>query len=129
MGRKGSAENGLTPAVRRRLAEVRACERSGESLKAYAARQGISASVLYEAKRHARKLGLLPPHRADRTTTARDTRPVQAPRFVEATLRPTPNETAPAWRLRLPGGEVLESHTPLAVDDALRLIDRLGGRR
>ncbi len=129
MGRKGSARGGVSPTLGKRLAQIEACERSGESLKAYAARHGLSPHTLYQAKKQARRLGLLAPHRADQKAGTVEPEQARATRFVEAITRPAPSEAPPAWRLRLGGGEVLESRTPLDLEDALRLIDRLGGRR
>ena len=48
--------------LRKQLEQIRACERSGETLKTYAARHGISVHALYEAKKKARQQGLLPAH-------------------------------------------------------------------
>jgi len=135
MGRKGSNEKSTvakaSPLLRDRVAAIRACERSGETLNAYAARTGVSVSTLYEAKRRARSLGLLPPYRSARRRAA--TKPPSwesgATRFVEATVRPAPRDEAFAWRLRFPGGEILEATTPLGGDETLRLIELLRGRR
>jgi len=108
----------LSATVSRRLATIEGCERRGEALKAYAARTGQSAGVFYEAKRAARRAGVLPPARGAKRPV-RDTAARRAPRpFVEA-VAPRPTGAAPstlgavAWRLRLPGGAVLESTTPL----------------
>ena len=54
MARSGSGKAALTPRTRERLAAVRACEKSGETLKSYAARQGLSVHSLYQAKKVAR---------------------------------------------------------------------------
>lgn len=140
MGRTRSSEKSTVakalPLLRDRVAAIRACERSGETLKAYAARTGVSASTLYEAKRQARSLGLLPPHRSARrpTATKQPSRESGATRFVEAIARPTSPRPASqddpfAWRLRFPGGEILEVGTPLSGDDARHLVELLGGRR
>jgi transposase-like protein len=66
MGSKSSRGGGTPVTLRKRLAQVRACERSGESLRAYAARHDLSVHALYAAKRTARQQGLLPPHGAER---------------------------------------------------------------
>jgi hypothetical protein len=109
------------------LAQVRDCEKSGESLKAYADREGISVHALYQAKKLARRQGLLPPHRGpeSKSAKAKQRRPS---RFVEAVRPPVPREPGPAWRLRLAGGEVLESSTPLGIDETLALVGALRGR-
>ena len=135
MGREGSSERSAvakaSPLLRDRVAAIRACERSGETLKAYAARTGVSVSTLYEAKRQARSLGLLPPYRSARhpTATKQPSRESGTTRFVEATVRPAPRGEAFAWRLRFSGGEILEAMTPLGPGEAVRLVELLGGRR
>jgi len=108
----------VSPTVARRLATIEGCERRGESLKAYAARTGQSVAVFYEAKRAARRVGVLPAARdAKRPTRDWEARPTPR-RFVEAVVQ-RPEGGAPttagrvAWRLHLPGGAVLESATPL----------------
>lgn len=130
MGSRKSGGGEASARLRKRLAQVRACEQSGETLKAYAAQHGISVHSLYQAKKQARKRGLLP---AYGTQKARAARPKRAPRprFVEAIASPiTPIDSAPAlaWRLRLRSGDVLESSTPLDADVTLRLIEALRAR-
>jgi len=135
MGRKGTSEKSraakASRLLRERVAAIRACERSGETLKAYAARMGMSVASLYEAKRQARSLGLLPRYRSARrrASTKQPSRESGEVRFVEATLRPAPRGEAPAWRIRFSGGEILEVGTPLSGDDARHLVELLGGRR
>jgi hypothetical protein len=127
MGRTRSVSGAASPTLRGRLAQVRDCEKSGESLKAYADREGISVHSLYQAKKLARRQGLLPPHRGpeSKSAKAKQRRPS---RFVEAVRPPVPREPGPAWRLRLAGGEVLESSTPLGIDETLALVGALRGR-
>lgn len=119
------SKNGtLSPVNRKWLGIVRACEQSGESLTRYAKRKGVSIHALYQAKKRARELGLLPPHRktsAQPASRGRD----RPPRFVEAVQRAQPLEASAAWRVRLPGGGVIESMTPLTIDDAMRLVESL----
>ena len=126
----GSAKAGagrLSPTLRKRLEQVKACEKSGESLKAYAERQGVSVHALYQAKKLARRNGLLPPHRGSESKLAKP-KQRRPSRFVEAVRPPVGREPGPAWRLRLAGGEVLESSTPLGIDETLALIEALRGR-
>lgn len=125
MGSKNSRRVRASANLRKRLAEVRACEKSGESLKDYAARRGLSVHMLYQAKKVARQQGLLAPHR---TEPVRRTRSKAGPRarFIDAVLRDEARPSAVAWRLRLPTGVVLESGTPLAPDEIIRLVDALG---
>jgi transposase len=127
MGSKGSSSGGASAILRKRLAQIRACEQSGESLKAYAERHGLSVHVLYGAKRVARQRGLLPPHRVEKARAARSTRE-EAPRFAEAIARTRVSDSGSAWRLRFAGGEALESRTPLGIEEALRLIEAVRGR-
>jgi transposase len=115
----------LSPANRKWLAEVRACEKTGESLKGYAERKGVSVHALYQAKKRAREQGLLPPHQPGKTQPA-SPRPDRPPRFVEALHHAEPREMyATSWRVRLPGGALFESMVPLSIDDAVRLVESL----
>jgi hypothetical protein len=121
-----SKSNGgaLSVANRKWLAEVRACEKSGESLSSYAERKGVSVHALYQAKKRARELGLFPAHRERKggSSSPRRSRPR---RFVEAIRRVEAFEPAVAWRLRFPGGVIFESVAPLNNDDVLQLVDLL----
>ena len=128
MGSRKSGGREASARLRKRLEQIRACEESGETLKAYAARQGISVHALYQAKKQARKRGLLSAHGTPR---ARATRPKRArrSRFVEAIAAPIDSAPALSWRLRLRSGDVLESSTPLDADVTLRLIEALRVRR
>ncbi len=126
----GSGKTGagrLSPTLRKRLERVKACEKSGESLKAYAERQGISVHALYQAKKLARRHGLLPSPRGSESKSAKP-KQRRPSRFVEAVRPPVGREPGPAWRLRLAGGEVLESSAPLDIDEALALVEALRGR-
>jgi hypothetical protein len=125
MGSKRSRRAAGSLTLRERLAEIEACEDSGESLKAYAIRRGISVHSLYQAKKMARQQGLLPPHRNEKTKSSR-TKAVRPPRFVEATSVLSSRPPSAAWRVHFAGGEILESNTPLGVEVALRLIESLG---
>ena len=129
MGSKRSRSATGSPLLRKRLAEIQSCEDSGESLKAYATRRGIAVQSLYQAKQMARQQGLLPLHRsqkAKRQTKTPHTKAVRPPQFVEATAVVSSRPSSATWRVRFPGGEVLESNTPLDVEVALRLIESLG---
>ena len=125
MGSKRSRRAAGSPALRRRLADIQSCEDSGESLKAYATRRGISVHSLYQAKKMARQQGLLPPHRTPKGESSR-TKAAPPLRFVEASAVVSSRPPSAAWRVRFAGGEVLESNTPLDVEIALRLIESLG---
>jgi len=127
MGSKKPGGGEVSASLRKRLEQIEACEQSGESLKAYAARHGISVHALYQAKKQARQQGLLPAHGPKKTRPARPNRP-QRSRFVEAVAAPAAPTPGCAWRLRLRSGDVLESSTPLADDETLRLIKVLRAR-
>lgn len=127
MGKARSGSEATSPLLRERLARIRTCEKSGESLKAYAERNGLSVHALYQAKKAARQAGLLPPHRRSDSKPARRPKRCKPARFVEAVATPLARERGPAWRLRLPGGEVLESSTALSLDQTLELIEVLRG--
>ncbi len=130
MGSKSSRRDRASANLRKRLAEVRACEEAGESLKGYAKRRGLSVHMLYQAKKLARQQGLLPAHKAKPVARKRSKahhQPHQS-RFVEAVLRSEAREPAVAWRLRLSTGVVFESATPIAPDEIIRLVDSLQAR-
>ena len=127
MSSSRSREGGLSPTLRKQLAHIRACEKAGETLKSHAERQGLSVQALYEARRRLRKQGILAPQPTRAAASAAPQREPM-PRFVEAIRRVDAREGGVAWRVRFSGGEVLESTTPLRVDEALRLVDVLGRR-
>ena len=122
-----SAESRLSPTLRKGLAHIRSCEKSGETLKSYAERKGLSVGSLYEAKKKLRVHGVLAPHGEPPAAPAR-LRESRPPRFIEAVRRGDAREGAVSWRVRFSGGELLESTRPLSLDDALRLIETLKGR-
>ena len=122
-----SREGGLSPTLRKQLAQIRASEKAGETLKSYAEHQGLSVHALYEARRRLRKQGILAPH-PKRAAASKTSQGQPAPRFVEAIRRVDAREGGAAWRVRFSGGDVLESATPLRIDEALRLVDVLGRR-
>jgi hypothetical protein len=127
MGSKKSKKAGDSGPMRSRLAHIRSCEKSGESLKAYAERHGLSVHGLYQAKKLARQEGLLPPHRGSglpRKSRKKNPAPV---RFAEAVVGARDLGAVPSWRLRLPTGVVIESHTALEPDQLLHLIRALRG--
>ena len=129
MGSKRSRGGGPSAKLRKRMVQLEACEKSGESVKAYAKRHGLSVDVLYQAKKEARRQGLIPPHRSP--NPGRSAQPPKAvlTRFVKAVRRTdAPVVQGFVWRLRFPGGEVLESSTPLSADVAVLLLKSLGRR-
>lgn len=129
--RSGGRTGRVSPAVSRRLKQIEACRRRGESVKAYAERTGQSVYPFYEARREARRAGVLPVS----PTRKRSQRPTElAPgagrRFVEAVVRRDPvaeiRKDVVGWRLRLPGGAVLEAATPLDAPALDRLLTAFG---
>ncbi len=106
MGRARSSEKSTgakaSPLLRDRVAAIRACERSGETLNAYAARTGVSVSTLYEAKRRARSLDScrrigVPAARRRRSSQARRVAPRASSRRPSGRLRetkPSPGDCA-----------------------------------
>jgi len=122
MAGKKNESQGLSRTVERRLAEIAACERRGEPVKAYAERTGQSVYPLYEAKRQARRAGVLAPHRGKERRPAVRRTSRDAPRFVEAVVATPPSAGPLSWRLRLPSGAVLESSTPLDTASLERLV-------
>lgn len=123
----------VSQTVSRRLKQIEACRQRGETVKAYAERTGQSVYPFYEASREARRAGVLP---ADGTRKQPQKPTELAPgtsrRFVEAVvLRDSVAEVrkdAVAWRLRLPGGAVLEAATPLDAPALDRLLAAFGGK-
>lgn len=135
MARNRSKTDILSPKVRERLAQAEACEASGETLKSYAKRHGLSVDALYQAKKVARQQGLIPPYRGKpvpqtakpmKALPMRSTRFIPAVRKADAPLEEIADQIA--WRLRFTGGEVLESGTRLSLDETLALIDKIRGR-
>ncbi len=113
--------------LRKRLEQIEACEKSGESLKAYARRHGLSVDALYQAKKVARRQGLIAPYHHQGTGRAKGSSASSPSRFVKAIRRTdAPGSQGTAWRLRFSGGEVLESSTPLSTDVVRLLLDTLG---
>jgi transposase-like protein len=127
MGSKRSEAVGVSGKLRHQLAHIRASEKSGETLKEYAGRHGLSVHALYQAKKVARQQGLLPPHRRG-PSRAPVTKKKSAPlRFAEAVALPQRSASSPAWRLRLASGDVLESDTALESQGLAHLIQALRG--
>ncbi len=125
MGSKNSRRDRASANLRKRLAVIRACEKSGESLKDYAERQGLSVHMLYQAKKVARQQGLLAPHGAEPARRTRSKARPRRPRFVDVVRREEARQPAVAWRLRFSTGVVFESETSLGPDEILRLVAAL----
>jgi len=120
--------DGLSATLRKHLDVIEACEQSGEPLKRYAERMGVSIHTLYQAKKELRKKGVLPPPKRQRGKVRKPRRGVQhGPRFVEAVPRRSEGAAVnPTWRLRLPTGVVFESTTAITADEIVRLARALG---
>ena len=127
MGTKRSRKGEGRETLRDRLAHIRACEKAGGSLKAYAERHGLSVHPLYQAKKIARQRGLLPPYASE--GARRPVKKKSSPGlFAEAVVvRPRDLGVGPTWRLRLASGDVLEGHSPLERGELVHLLRALRG--
>ena len=127
MASKGRRRAAASATLRERLKQIEACEKSGESLKAYAHRHGLSVDALYQAKKEGRRQGLIPPYPRPSRGRARGSLAARHSRFVKAIRRTdAPASQSTAWRLRFSSGEVLECDAPLSADVARLLLDTLG---
>lgn len=106
MGTKRST-TGLTPRQREWLDHLRACAESGETVRAYAKRQGFSEHGMYQAAKELRKRGVLPP--VSRGSKAKSAAFVKVSPSVQPRL-PSP------WRVRLSNGVVLEGSGALGTE-------------
>ena len=107
--RRSTAEKDLSTRQRYWLKHLRAADRKGEPLAAYAERLGLSKSSLYEAKRRLRALGVISSV-PERTTSS--------PEFGRGE-RPEASRVRASLRVRLGSGALLEwSEAPRG--DALR---------
>ena len=112
----------LSVGQREWLQHLRAAERSGVTIKAYAAAHGLSVHSLYAAGKRLRHRGLLEPRIRRRSTGV-------ARAFVKVESATARRDAGPAWRIRLPSGLVFESSAPLAHDDLLSLLATLAAPR
>ena len=119
---KEPSEAALTPGQREWLQHLRAAERSGETIKDYAARRGLSVQSLYQAGKVLRRLGVIDPCVRRRGEPA-------ASAFVQVEPVATRRETGLAWRIRFPSGLVFESTAPLAHAELLSLLAALAAPR
>ncbi len=107
--RSSKTEQDLSERQRYWLKHLRAAERRGEPLNAYAKRLGLSESSLYESKSRLRSCGVLAP---------RPQRRVSAPEFARVVVADAARAPA-SLRVRLASGALLEwSEAPQG--DALR---------
>jgi hypothetical protein len=112
----------LTARQREWLGHLRAAERAGETIKAYAAREGLSVQSLYQAGKRLRCRGVLQPR-------IRRRHPLSATGFVKVEPPTARREVGAAWRLRLPSGVVFECSGPLGHDQLLSLLATLARPR
>ena len=127
MGSKRSRVQGVSPTLRQQLAHIRTSEKSGETLKEYAERHGLSVHALYQAKKVARQQGLLPPHGRGPGRAPVTKASSAAPRFAEAVALLQRSYSSAAWRLRLASGDVLESDAALGREELVHVIRALRG--
>ena len=121
-GSRGPTGARLTLAQRKWLGHLRAAERSGGTIKEYAAGRSLSVQSLYQAGKRLRRLGVLESRTRRRPETA-------TPAFVKVERTAARRETGPAWRIRLPSGVIFESSAPLAHDALLSLLTALAAPR
>ena len=114
--RRASKKAGVTERQQYWLEHLRSCEASGEAIKAYAERHGLSVYALYEARRRQRR------PRASRSVAS-------APRVSFAKVSsPVSPAREPRWRVRFLNGTVVEwDVTPEGepLDSLLESIARL----
>ena len=84
----------LTDKQRHWLKQLQACQSSGNSIKAYAAQQGLDVKTLYHWKKTLVKKGVLPRSRKPRTPTVT---------FQRAQVMDK-NTANSQWNIRLPNG-------------------------
>ena len=127
MGSRKSRGQEASARLRKRLGQVRACEQSGETLKAYAAHHGISVHSLYQAKKQARQRGL--------TIESRTLRLDNVPRalanfdtrgFIKLVADRSSGRLLGAHVLAPEGGEIIQS-AALAIRNRMT-IDELAGQ-
>jgi hypothetical protein len=92
------------------------------TIKAYAAREGLSVQTLYEAGKRLRRRGVLEPR-----TKRRGARSGRG--FVRVERKSARREIGASWRIRLPSGVLFECSAPLAHDDLLSLLAALARPR
>lgn len=111
-----SKSRNLTDRQRFWLEHLRACERSGQSLKGYAAEHNLDVGALYEAKSRLKRKGLVSPDE----NRARFVR-VEPSRFAGA--------IPPVCRVHLRNATVVElvcEPDAFALGEILQAVDALG---
>jgi len=96
--RSAKAEKDLSERQQYWLKHIRTAERSGEPLKTYAKRLGLSEHSMYEAKRRLRSYGLIAPAAQDKAAPSR---------FTRVAIGSSEASPATSLRVRLASGAVL----------------------
>ena len=111
---EGEAELALSERQRHWLRHLRACERGGETIRQYGARQGLSVHSLYSARKRLRGLGISfgSPRWSSRVSFAKVT-------LGEAAAGPA------HWRVHFPNGAVVEWSAPLGDERAKELLQAI----
>jgi hypothetical protein len=107
----------LTPRQREWLGHLRACTRSGETVRAYAKRHGFAEHGMYQAAKDLRQRGVLPARRRRRSEDK------SRPTFVKVSPAVSMIASSP-WRVRLPNGVMLEG-TEVLGPEWLEALARL----
>jgi hypothetical protein len=113
-GKRDQAEGVLTERQRHWLRHLQACERSGETIRRYGERQGLSVHSLYSARKRLRGLGISfgTPRRTSRVS------------FAKVSLREAP--VGPAhWRVHFPNGAIVEWGAPFGGERAKELLQAI----
>jgi hypothetical protein len=110
----GEAERGLTERQRHWLRHLQACERSGETIRRYGERQGLSIHSLYSARKRLRGIGFSfgTPRRTSRVSFAKVG-------VREASVGPA------QWRVHFPNGAMVEWDVPLGSEHARELLQAI----
>ena len=107
MARRGAGPDGLTERDRFWLRHLERQRSGAGTSKAYAAREGLSIYALYQARKHLVARGVWPASTRPRERV-RPSPPRSAPQFARVTLPAPAPSAAPACRLRLASGLVIE---------------------
>jgi hypothetical protein len=108
------AELGLSERQRHWLRHLRACERSGETIRRYGERRGVSVHSLYSARKRLRSLGI---------SFGSSQR---SPRVAFAKVSLSEAGVGPAhWRVHFPNGAVVEWSAPLGGERAKELLQAI----
>ena len=121
MARQKRSAGELSARLRTQLKHLEASAASGEALKDYAGRKGLSIHALYAAKKDLRKRGAWP-------ATGRRT-VKKKPSFAQVRAAAPSPLPRPGCRLRLPCGAVLEWETTPEPRVLASVIERVTSAR